>query len=857
MGKGGVIIPEKLTELEKKIIAIQRSTRTTLPFLIPLHDKCRLHSRWYYNWHQKPNASKIHLGILSLYLMGILVGIIWGIFAGPYHQTRAGNACNWIGGSGNTWETAANWENCGATTPQAADDVTINLASAAVTTNGSEKTVNSLTVGGSASCSLTLGATLNVTANVTVSTSGTLFPVNNTITVGGNWDHSAGTFGAYPYSGQSTVVLTNTGGSATLKGSANSRFYNVTLNASAVYNTLDSIYVQNTLTLNSNAVLQDGARSDYLWLYATSGSIIVDNSGTNSALTGMTYVRYRGAATNVPVTATYYPTLELVPSSANGSFQAQGNITATGLTIDDSTATYTSTFNTNDKTITINGGVSIGGALGAGNGAISAGASTINISGSLAISGDGSLTAGTSTFDFNGAAQAIATNSVAFKNVTFSGSGNKTITNDLDVDGTLSLSAGTLKLDTNNPAVYLAGDVTIANGTTWTKGSGTVTFNGTTTFRDNTASLQNLGTVVVNGTSVTLGTNMKVATSLSVNGGTLSTGAYALGSSTTTVGTLTLGGGTLTSGAGLITASTLTANSGTMTIGSGGVTLGVYGTAAGTYNYNGGTVTWDTNSTLTINGSGVMNVPANTYYNLTLSLGGTIAYSLVNTTTVNGNLSMDADSWNYGTTSLAMSNKNLTVGGNVTMTGAAASDVTLSMTSATLSIGGNYSNTNGILTAGSGAVEFTKAAGTQTLNSGGTGANFAFNNLTHSGAGTLQLTNNNLDVNGNFSQTYGIFDANSRTQTYAGNFSLADNTTFTKGGAITFDGTTETTYEDLNGATQNIGPVTITKTNGTAATVIFPPEFIAEYFTVEVPEVKVPVTVNTVAVAPLFANSII
>ncbi len=216
-----------------------------------------------------------------------------------------------------------------------------------------------------------------------------------------------------------------------------------------------------------------------------------------------------------------------------------------------------------------------------------------------------------------------------------------------------------------------------------------------------------------------------------------------------------------------ITAGTVTAPSSTT------LTIGGSYSNSGTFTHNSGEVIFD-----------------DTAGSKTLS-GTMITTSSFNKLTFNG----VSGGWTFG-------NNSATVASDFTITNGA---VTAPGSGYTLAIGGSYSNT-GTFTHNSGTVTFNKSSATQTLNSGGTGTGYLFNNLTHSGAGTLQLLTNAIDIDGNFSQTAGIFDANSLNQNYAGHFSLSSGTTFTKGGTLTFDGTT--TYTDTTGA-QDIGAVTI------------------------------------------------
>src|SRR3989344_2554242 len=125
-----------------------------------------------------------------------------------------------------------------------------------------------------------------------------------------------------------------------------------------------------------------------------------------------------------------------------------------------------------------------------------------------------------------------------------------------------------------------------------------------------------------------------------------------------------------------------------------------------------------------------------------------------------------------------------------------------------IQLNGNWTN-SAIFTAGAGTVTFDRAAGTQTLSSGGVGAGFLFNHLTHSGAGTLQLINNDLDVDGNFLQSAGTFDSNALNQSYAGNFTLDIGTTYAKGGTIIFDGAEDNNYIDSTVVQQNVGTAII------------------------------------------------
>src|SRR3972149_8252768 len=77
---GGSALPRKkhthvATELDSKIIAIQKSTRTIFPQFVPVHNQLRKIFRWYYLWHIFPSTQAIHWATLALYTF-IIASII-------------------------------------------------------------------------------------------------------------------------------------------------------------------------------------------------------------------------------------------------------------------------------------------------------------------------------------------------------------------------------------------------------------------------------------------------------------------------------------------------------------------------------------------------------------------------------------------------------------------------------------------------------------------------------------------------------------------------------------------------------------------------------------------------------------
>ena len=143
----------------------------------------------------------------------------------------------------------------------------------------------------------------------------------------------------------------------------------------------------------------------------------------------------------------------------------------------------------------------------------------------------------------------------------------------LDINGNLTLTDGELKLNTNNPDINLAGNLSIASAVTYNKGTGTLTFDGSTasTFTDSSASPQDIGSVVINktGESLTLLSDTLITT-LAVSG----TSTLILGADLTVSGNTAINNGaTLTYTQG--TAADLTVD-GTLTVYSGGTILTPY-----------------------------------------------------------------------------------------------------------------------------------------------------------------------------------------------------------------------------------------------------------------------------------------
>ena len=103
------------------------------------------------------------------------------------------------------------------------------------------------------------------------------------------------------------------------------------------------------------------------------------------------------------------------------------------------------------------------------------------------------------TFNSTTADQTVKPGGDSFPDLVLKNTGfSINIYDNIDIDGDLTLTTGTLDLDTRDQNVNIEGNVVINSGATWTKGDGTVTFDGgAQTFTDNNGSASNIGDILV------------------------------------------------------------------------------------------------------------------------------------------------------------------------------------------------------------------------------------------------------------------------------------------------------------------------------------------------------------------------
>lgn len=447
------------------------------------------------------------------------------------------------------------------------------------------------------------------------------------------------------------------------------------------------------------------------------------------------------------------------------------------------------------------------------NGTTTADSNTFYVSGSWDNNGIFSSGAGTVVMTATSSNETIdstGASSYAFNTLTLgqtTGSATWTPASLLDINANLTLSYGTLSASVSNIAI--GGDLALAAGTTFLKGTGTTTFDGATVavITDATVTTQDLGKVEINGTSKTvrLGsvakiTDLTIETSntfdvsatnyaLEIVGNFYNRGSYSARSGTLTFTATTTGKvidpgsssfyNMTTNGVGgnwafvptqVTVTNNLTVATGTLTLATGTTTVsGNFVNSGGTFVHN--------NGTLEVTGSG----------SKTLYQNGSPLYNL----TLNG-----AGSWSWTDTSATSSGSVRILNG------------TLTYPSATYAIGKSLVNTGGTINPGTGTLRFTSATNETVQTNGsrlhavtfdGVGGTFVLSdtNLTASGTvrfvnGTTTLPSGTFTVGGSFLRTGGTWNSNGGTVLF--NSSATGHTI--DPGASTF---TNVTFNNANG----------------------------------------------------------
>lgn len=525
--------------------------------------------------------------------------------------------------TGGTWATGSTW--VGGTAPVAGDTVIIATTGANSVSLGASTSITNVTVNA--------GATLNV-GTFTLTTTG--FFTNN------------GTF-------------TGTSGRLTLTGNfINSGSFNLSTGR---------------LTVTTGAITNSGTIT-----FTGAGRLLFGGNYTNTGTVNLnaSVVQFTGTA-NQSIQG--FSTTGLVSMlKTGGTATLTGNMTGGGLTISGTGGTLnlgTGLVHTLTAKVTLTAG-----SLNGGSSSIN-----VNVVSTTAWSGTGSLfTAGTGTVNFGAAgAQTVSASTPVFNNLTFSGSGIKSLPSANTINGILSMegtatvpvspstaipnygAAATLQYNTATPQTvgqewktpFLAtGGVSIAN-------TGTITLNAAKVFNASIPLTINSGAklatanlgLTFGGNFINSGGTFTAGSSPIIITNTMATQSIA-GFTTTGLVSMTKTAGTATftsnvNGAGL----TINGTGGTLNLGtawthtfSGDISLtaGNLNGGSSILNVNSSTTTaWNGTGTNFVAGTGTVNfggvaqtlATASTFNNLTFSNSG--VKTLTGVTTVNGILSME------------------------------------------------------------------------------------------------------------------------------------------------------------------------------------------------------------------------
>lgn len=484
----------------------------------------------------------------------------------------------------------------------------------------------------------------------------------------------------------------------------------------------NSLTVGSTQTLNTNNIDINGTlTSTTTATYNITGAWV--NNGTFTQATSTVNMNGAAAQTIGGTSSTTFNNLTMGASSIVSlltNTSVAGNLTLlTGATFD--LGSYTANR------------LSAGGTL------------TLNADSNLKIGGTGTLPSNYNTHsinassivEFTGGSQSIPplNSSQSYGNLITSGSGTKSLSNNITISGSLTVGGGTT-LDTT------------ASNRTLTANNVTISPTGTLNIR--------ASTFTITGNSGTLFTN---------------SGTFTAGSNSTTTFT----------GAGSPSALL----SGTFTGTSSFFNLNLSPTIAAAVTYNMG-AGFNANGSFTINPTA-----SSTTRLLTVNLGGNS--TVVGTTNITGTTTGTSLLDTVNGQNYTFSTGSLNIGGAGTLT-ARASDINLTGTSGTIftrtgtfnqgTSTVNYTQTAGNTTLTSGAVTFHNLAINMFGRTGSSGGNITVNNDLTVNAGVLSVPSNyTLAVTGNTSITGGLTMSSSGNQTFTGPVTINTGGTLTRSNA--------------------------------------------------------------------------
>ena len=360
---------------------------------------------------------------------------------------------------------------------------TVNFGAAgAQTLSATTTTFNNLTF--STSGTKTLGPATNVNGTLTINNSVTLDASTFLLTLGGDFSNS-GAFTA----GTSTVNLSGSGAQA-IGGTTTTAFNNLTIsNTSASISANTNFNVAGTLTVNASAVLSPAAAvivggagtltgsgvvrvtsatgtNDFGVQYSITGktltNLTVDYSVSGQGLTNTTYGGLKisgfvtGASNSATVggvftaTGTFTPTSGTITMNNGSSIVSSGTLTFYGLTIAASASVSTSLSFPVSNTLTI------------GAGATFTTTGTITVNGNVANSG--SQTGAGLILLSGGAAPHALSGGGSYTNLQLNDSQGATLSAALPINGTLTLTTGTITTGVNSVTINSGASVSRTGG---------------------------------------------------------------------------------------------------------------------------------------------------------------------------------------------------------------------------------------------------------------------------------------------------------------------------------------------------------------------------------------------------------
>lgn len=609
--------------------------------------------------------------------------------------------------------------------------------------NGTDatQTFNNLNINKNGGTVTVTGSTTTLTLNGNMVLTGGTFDKGTAATINmstGNWESNGGTFTP----GSGTVNFIDTGDQA-IQGSALAQtFNNVTVNKTS--GTVAVGGSTASVTLNGNMTLTAGTLDGGVATFYMAGGNWTNNGGTFTPSSGTVSFTGSGA------------------QAINGTAASQ---TFNHLTVNKSAGTLSVSGST--TSLTANGNITLdAGTFDKGT------AANIYANGNWTNNG-GTFTHGTGTVHFTGSAVQLINGSASaqsFHNTTINKSGNSVSiggsTSDVNVDGDMTLTAGTLDGGTGSNIYMTAGNWS-NNGGTFTPRNTTVIFNSVSAAQaiNGSAAAQTFNSITVDKSLETLSIGGST-TALTLNGDmVLASGTFDKGTAANIYsgGNWTNNGGTFTYGTGTVHFN----GTGSQEINGTASAQSFYNTtvnkSAGTLSFGGSTNTLNINNLMTLTagnfmaGSSTINMLGSHWTNNggtfapgtgTVVFSNTAADQAINGTAVSqtfNNLTMNKSGYSLGA---AGSTTTLDVNSNLTLTAGTFNPNTANA----LNVGGNFIN-NATYTEGSGTVTFNGSAAQSISGSTTT----TFNNLTLNNASTGLTLNTPANVKGALTLTDGEF----------------------------------------------------------------------------------------------------